>query len=98
MAAQGMSRGKVDFTRDGIEQLQKDVIAFLDQFDEMPVGLVKAICQAIIDYYDKHRPIGEWQPTPDPETLVVSGPKGEDISVYHRANTPLNPRGDIKTI
>ena len=53
MAAQGMSRGKVDFTRDGIEQLQKDVIA---------------------------------------------GPKGEDISVYHRANTPLNPRGDIKTI
>ena len=36
MAAQGMSRGKVDFTRDGIEQLQKDVIAFLDQFDEMP--------------------------------------------------------------
>jgi len=92
--------GQVDFTRDGMEQLQEDVIAFLDQFDEMPAGLVKAICQTIIDYYNKHRSAGEWRlgdragfrrPEPDPETPV-------EPTVYHRANTPLNPRGDIKTI
>ena len=48
--------GKVDFTREGIEQLQEDVITFLDQFDEMPQGLVDEICQTIINYYNKHRP------------------------------------------
>jgi hypothetical protein len=48
--------GKVDFTREGIEQLQEDVITFLDQFDEMPQGLVDEICQTIITYYNKHRP------------------------------------------
>ena len=46
----------VDFTREGIEQLQEDVITFLDQFDEMPQGLVDEICQTIINYYIKHRP------------------------------------------
>ena len=48
--------GKVDFTREGIEQLQEDVITFLDQFDEMPQQLVDDICQTIINYYNKHRP------------------------------------------
>ena len=48
--------GKVEFTREGIEQLQEDVITFLDQFDEMPQGLVDEICQTIITYYNKHRP------------------------------------------
>ena len=48
--------GKVDFTREGIEQLQEDVITFLDQFDEIPQGLVDDICQAIVNYYNKHRP------------------------------------------
>ena len=46
----------VDFTREGIEQLQEDVITFLDQFDEMPQGLVDDICQTIINYYIKHKP------------------------------------------
>ena len=46
----------VDFTREGIEQLQHDVITFLDQFDEMPQGLVDEICQTIINYYIKHKP------------------------------------------
>ena len=48
--------GKVEFTREGIEQLQEDVITFLDQFDEMPQGLVDELCQTIINYYNKHRP------------------------------------------
>ena len=48
--------GKVDFTREGIEQLQEDVITFLDQFDEIPQGLVDELCQTIINYYNKHRP------------------------------------------
>ena len=48
--------GKVDFTKDGMEQLQEDVITFLDQFDEMPQQLVDEICQVIVDYYNKHRP------------------------------------------
>ena len=26
----------LEFTREGVEQLQEDVITFLDQFDEMP--------------------------------------------------------------
>ena len=46
----------LEFTRDGIEQLQEDVITFLDQFDEMPQDLVDEICQTIINYYIKHRP------------------------------------------
>ena len=46
----------LEFTRDGIEQLQEDVITFLDQFDEMPQQLVDDICQTIINYYIKHRP------------------------------------------
>ena len=46
----------VDFSREGIEQLQEDVITFLDQFDEMPQGLVDDICQTIINYYIKHKP------------------------------------------
>ena len=45
----------LEFTRDGIEQLQEDVITFLDQFDEMPQLLVDEICQTIINYYIKHR-------------------------------------------
>jgi hypothetical protein len=48
--------GKVEFTREGMEQLQEDVITFLDQFDEIPQGLVDDICWAIIKYYNKHRP------------------------------------------
>ena len=43
------------FTKDGIEQLQEDVITFLDQFDEMPQDLVDEICQVIVNYYIKHR-------------------------------------------
>ena len=43
------------FTKDGIEQLQEDVITFLDQFDEMPQPLVDEICQVIVNYYIKHR-------------------------------------------
>ena len=46
----------VDFSKEGIEQLQEDVITFLDQFDEMPQGLVDDICQTIINYYIKHKP------------------------------------------
>ena len=45
----------LEFTKDGIEQLQEDVITFLDQFDEMPQGLVDELCQTIITYYNKHR-------------------------------------------
>ena len=45
----------LEFTKDGIEQLQHDVITFLDQFDEMPPQLVDDICQTIINYYIKHR-------------------------------------------
>ena len=45
----------LEFTKDGIEQLQEDVITFLDQFDEMPPQLVDDICQTIINYYIKHR-------------------------------------------
>ena len=45
----------LEFTRDGIELLQEDVITFLDQFDEMPQGLVDELCQTIINYYIKHR-------------------------------------------
>ena len=45
----------LEFTRDGIEQLQEDVITFLDQFDEMPQQLVDDICQVIVNYYIKHR-------------------------------------------
>ena len=48
--------GKVEFTREGMEQLQEDVITFLDQFDAIPQGLVDDICWAIIKYYNKHRP------------------------------------------
>ena len=44
----------LEFTKDGIEQLQEDVITFLDQFDEMPQLLVDEICQTIIIYYIKH--------------------------------------------
>lgn len=76
----------VDFTRDGMEHLQEDLITFLDQFDEIPVGLVDGLCQTIVDYYNKHREF----PSPDLAKLHPA--------VYHRANTPLNPRGDIKTI
>ena len=47
----------LEFTKDGIEQLQHDVITFLDQFDEMPPQLVDDICQTIINYYIKHRDI-----------------------------------------
>ena len=43
------------FTKDGIEQLQEDVITFLDQFDEMPQDLDDEICQVIVNYYIKHR-------------------------------------------
>ena len=43
------------FTKDGIEQLQEDVITFLDQFDEMPQDLVDEICQVIVNYHIKHR-------------------------------------------
>ena len=46
----------LDFSKEGIEQLQEDVITFLDQFDEMPQGLVDDICQTIINYYIKHKP------------------------------------------
>ena len=56
MTGQQHYGGKVDFTREGIEQLQEDVITFLDQFDEMPQQLVDDICQTIISYYNKHRP------------------------------------------
>ena len=45
----------LEFTRKGIEQLQEDVITFLDQFDEMPQQLVDDICQVIVNYYIKHR-------------------------------------------
>ena len=45
----------LDFSREGIEQLQEDVITFLDQFDEMPQQLVDDICQVIVNYYIKHR-------------------------------------------
>ena len=45
----------LEFTKDGIEQLQHDVITFLDQFDEMPQPLVDEICQVIVNYYIKHR-------------------------------------------
>ena len=45
----------LEFTKDGMEQLQEDVITFLDQFDEMPQGLVDELCQTIITYYNKHR-------------------------------------------
>ena len=45
----------LEFTREGVEQLQEDVITFLDQFDEMPQQLVDEICQTIINYYSKHR-------------------------------------------
>ena len=45
----------LEFTKEGIEQLQHDVITFLDQFDEMPPQLVDDICQTIINYYIKHR-------------------------------------------
>ena len=45
----------LEFTKDGIEQLQEDVITFLDQFDEMPQDLVDEICQVIVNYYIKHR-------------------------------------------
>ena len=45
----------LEFTKDGIEQLQEDVITFLDQFDEMPQPLVDEICQVIVNYYIKHR-------------------------------------------
>ena len=45
----------LEFTKDGIEQLQHDVITFLDQFDEMPQDLVDDICQVIVNYYIKHR-------------------------------------------
>ena len=44
----------LEFTKDGIEQLQEDVITFLDQFDEMPQDLVDEICQVIVNYYIKH--------------------------------------------
>ena len=50
------------FTKDGIEQLQEDVITFLDQFDEMPQGLVDELCQTIINYYNKHRPSSSTTP------------------------------------
>ena len=29
---------------------------YLDEFDEIPQGLVDDICQAIVNYYNKHRP------------------------------------------
>ena len=45
----------LDFSREGIEQLQHDVITFLDQFDEMPQQLVDDICQVIVNYYINHR-------------------------------------------
>ena len=56
----------LEFTKDGIEQLQHDVITFLDQFDEMPPQLVDDICQTIINYYIKHRDI----PPLDKATLM----------------------------
>ena len=34
----------LDFSREGIEQLQEDVITFLEQFDEMTQQLVDDIC------------------------------------------------------
>jgi hypothetical protein len=76
----------LEFTREGIEQLQHDVITFLDQFDEMPQGLVDDICQTIINYYIKHR-------SSDPARPVVS-PDYERFG----GETPLNPSGDHKTI
>ena len=51
----GTDEKTLKFTKDGIEQLQEDVITFLDQFDEMPQGLVDELCQTIITYYNKHR-------------------------------------------
>ena len=45
----------LEFTKDGIEQLQEDVITFLDQFDEMPQPLGDEICLVIVNYYIKHR-------------------------------------------
>ena len=74
--------GKVDFTREGIEQLQEDVSTFLDQFDEMPQGLVDEICQTIRNYDNKHRPSTPLTTRPLPRTK----------------KTPLNPSGDHKTI
>ena len=56
MTGQQHYGGKVDFTKEGIEQLQEDVITFLNQFDEIPQGLVDDLCQTIINYYNKHRP------------------------------------------
>jgi len=67
----------VDFTREGIEQLQEDI--------GMPQGLVDALCQATVDYYNKHRRRA-------PSSTRASP------AVSHGAGTPLNPRGDIKAL
>jgi len=66
-----MTGKSLDFTRKGIEHLQEDVITFLDQFEEMPQGLVDDICQTIIDYYNKHRP--STPQTPEETPLNPSG-------------------------
>ena len=57
----------LEFTKEGVEQLQEDVITFLDQFDEMPQGLVDDICQTIINYYNKHRPSTPRTPKKTPQ-------------------------------
>ena len=59
----------LEFTKDGIEQLQEDVITFLDQFDEMPQQLVDEICQVIVNYYIKHRDSTPLNPSGDPKTI-----------------------------
>ena len=59
----------LDFSREGIEQLQHDVITFLDQFDEMPQQLVDDICQTIINYYIKHRDSAPLNPSGDHKTI-----------------------------
>ena len=59
----------LEFTREGIEQLQEDVITFLDQFDEMPQQLVDDICQVIVNYYIKHRDSAPLNPSGDHKTI-----------------------------
>ena len=66
----------LEFTKDGIEQLQEDVITFLDQFDEMPQGLVDELCQTIITYYNKHR-----KSTPQAPRKTPLNPSGDHKTI-----------------
>ena len=76
MTGQQHYGGKVDFTREGIEQLQEDVITFLDQFDEMPQGLVDELCQTIINYYNKPR-----KSTPQTPKKTPLNPSGDHKTI-----------------